>query len=108
MKKVLLLLVLILFSGAAFAADTETSPASKYTQGLRNISQKLNKASDDIDAQIAAQQKKAEEQQQKYEAEKAARDAKILEQQKQRKEAYEAAQKRLEEKREQLRILLEE
>ena len=75
---------------------------------MREFGQKIDKTSNDIDAKILEQEKKALEQQKKYEAEKAARDAKILEQQKARQEAYNAAQKRLEEKREQLRLLLEE
>ena len=62
----------------------------------------------DVDAKIDAQQKKMDEQQRKFEEKLKERDQKILEQQKERQELYEAHQKRLEEKRELLRQLLEE
>lgn len=113
MKKILLALMIMSVASAVYAADTESTQTpfsffSKYTQKMREFGQKVDKTSNDIDAKILEQQKKALEQQKKYEAEKAARDAKILEKQKARQEAYNATQKRLEEKREQLRILLEE
>ena len=119
MKKILLALVVLSFASAVYATDATADSAtstpttssgyiSKYTQKMRELAKKLDQTSNDIDAKIKEQEQKAQEQQKKYEAEKAARDAKILEQQKARQEAYNAAQKRLEEKREQLRILLEE
>ena len=61
-----------------------------------------------VDTKIALLQKKNEKQQQKFEAKKKEREQKILEQQKKRQEVYDANQKRLEEKREQLKKLLEE
>lgn len=114
MKKILLALMVTTLATSVYAADevkTTTTPSSflsKYTQKMREVGQKLDKTSNDIDAKILEHQQKVQEQQKKYEEEKAARDAKILEQQKAREEAYNAAQKRLEEKREQLRLLLEE
>lgn len=114
MKKILLALMVLFMAGSVYAADntnvtnTPTGFLSKYTQKIREVGQKLNKTSDDIDAKILEQQQKAIEQQKKYEKEKAERDAKILEKQKARQEAYNATQKRLEQKREQLRLLLEE
>lgn len=112
MKKIIVTFILLIFVSPAFAKDVESKmPSSfltKYTQKLRAFGQKVDKTSDEIDAKILEQEKKALEQQKKYEAEKAIRDAKILEQQKARQEAYNATQKRLQEKREQLRILLEE
>ena len=115
MKKMLLALMVMSIATSVYAADaTAEAPKTvsgffaKYTQKMREFGQKVDKASNDIDAKILEQEQKALEQQKKYEAEKAARDAKILEQQKARQEAYNAAQKRLEQKREQLRILLEE
>lgn len=115
MKKILLALMVLSIATAVYAAETNTTTTttpssflSKYTQKMREVGQKLDQTSNDIDAKILEQQQKAQEQQKKYEEEKAARDAKILEQQKARQEAYDAAQKRLEEKREQLRLLLEE
>ncbi len=113
MKKILLAFVVMSIASAVYASDTESTQSpfsflSKYTQKMREFGQKIDKTSNDIDAKILEQQQKAQEQQKKYEAEKAARDAKILEKQKARQEAYNATQKRLEQKREQLRILLED
>ena len=113
MKKILLALMVMSIASAVYASDAETTQSSfnflsKYTQKMREFGQKVDKTSNDIDAKILEQQQKAQEQQKKYEAEKAARDAKILEKQKARQEAYNATQKRLEQKREQLRLLLEE
>ena len=99
MKKILLALMVMSVATSVYAADVDTTATQttasgffgKYTQKMREIGQKLDQTSNDIDAKILEQEKKALEQQKKYEAEKAAREAKILEQ-----------------KREQLRILLEE
>ena len=61
-----------------------------------------------VNDKIDEQQAKNEELQKKYEEKKAEREQKIQEEQQKRQEIYEANQKKLEEKREQLRILLEE
>lgn len=115
MRKILLALMVMSIATSVYAIEaTAEAPKTvsgffaKYTQKMREFGQKVDKTSNDIDAKIQQQEQKALEQQKKYEAEKAAREAKILEQQKARQEAYNAAQKRLEKKREQLRILLEE
>lgn len=104
MKKniVLLMAALMILSVPAFSAESAT------TNPISSFFSKLWKFNDDVNAKIDAQQAKNAEQQRKYEQKKAEREQKIKEEQQKRQEIYEANQKKLEEKREQLRILLEE
>lgn len=109
MKKniILLMAALMILSVPAFSADASSTDAV-LTNPISSFFSKLWKFNDDINAKIDAQQAKNAEQQRKYEQKKAEREQKIKEEQQKRQEIYEANQKRLEEKREQLRILLEE
>lgn len=101
-KYITSLMAIIIFTVPAFAAsNTSSNPVSSFFS-------KLWKVNDDVNTKIDEIQAKNAEQQQKFEAKKNEREQKILEDQKQRQEIYEANQKRLEEKKEQLRILLEE
>ena len=99
MKKIpVVLLAVIMLAAPAFAAD---NPITSFFD-------KLWKFNDDVMAKVDDIQAKNEAQQRKYEAKKAEREQKILEEQRKRQGIYQANQKRLEEKKEQLRILLEE
>ena len=100
MKKILIVLTAIIMLSYLPCSAAENPVSSFFAR--------LWKVNNDIDAKIDAQQKKMDEQQRKYEEKLRARDEKILKQQQERQEIYEAHQKRLEEKRELLRQLLEE
>ncbi len=102
MKKKLMLFI------ALFVFTTLSAPAADIINPVTSFINKWCTFNNDVDTKIALLQKKNAEQQRKYEAKKTAREQKILEQQKKRQEVYEANQKRLQEKREQLNKLLEE
>ena len=105
MKKYFTVLIAI----AALTAVLSTpAMAEETTNPVSSFFSKLWKFNDDVNAKIDDIQAKNEAQQKKFEAKQAERERKILEEQKKRQELYEANQKRLEEKKEQLRILLEE
>ena len=76
MKKILILLTLLFFAGTAFALDSTESVSSRFIKKGSSLWSKPDKLSKDLNTKITKQQKK-------YEEQKAARDAKILEKQKQ-------------------------
>lgn len=101
--------VMFIITAAMLIAPFANLAAAEETKNpISSFFSKLWKFNDDVNAKIDEIQAKNESQQREFEAKKAERERKILEEQKQRQEIYEAHQKRLEEKKEQLRILLEE
>lgn len=100
MKKFLTMLT-ALFVFAAVPVYAANNPITSFFERFYTFNS-------DVNTKVALLQKRNAEQQKKYEAKKAEQEKKILEQQRKRQEVYAANQKRLEQKREQLRKLLEE
>ena len=108
MKKVALLLVLFCFTGVVFAEEAQAPVTSKLTDKMREVSKKIDRTSNDIDAKVDAQTKLFTEEQRKYEKQKALRDEKLRAQQQKQQEILNYNQKKLEKKKQLLKQLLEE